>query len=74
MINAGRTIVEVAREIGEGEQLSGRWVAAERARRTHRLRRGAFSQDPQLVEVGLDLVLGLVGVCGADHRRRSWRA
>lgn len=32
VIDTGRTIVEVAREIGVGEQLLGRWVAAERAR------------------------------------------
>ncbi|MGW0036732.1 transposase [Gordonia sp. NPDC003376] len=32
MIDTGRTIAEVAREIGVGEQLLGRWVAVERAR------------------------------------------
>ena len=32
MIDTGRTIAEVAREIGVGEQLLGRWVTAERAR------------------------------------------
>lgn len=32
MIDTGRTIAGVAREIGVGEQLLGRWVAAERAR------------------------------------------
>src|SRR5699024_6128944 len=32
VIDTGRTIVEVAREIGVGEQLLGRWVAKERAR------------------------------------------
>jgi transposase len=32
VIDSGRTIVEVAREIGVGEQLLGRWVAIERAR------------------------------------------
>ena len=32
MIDTGRTIAEVAREIGVGEQLLGRWVAQERAR------------------------------------------
>jgi transposase len=32
VIDTGRTIVEVAREIGVGEQLLGRWVAIERAR------------------------------------------
>ena len=32
VIDTGRTIAEVAREIGLGEQLLGRWVAAERAR------------------------------------------
>ena len=32
VIDTGRTIAEVAREIGVGEQLLGRWVAAERAR------------------------------------------
>jgi transposase len=32
MIDTGRTIAEVAREIGVGEQLLGLWVAAERAR------------------------------------------
>lgn len=32
VIDTGRTIVEVAREIGVGEALLGRWVAAERAR------------------------------------------
>ena len=31
-IDTGRTIAEVAREIGVGEQLLGRWVALERAR------------------------------------------
>ena len=32
VIDTGRTIAEVARELGVGEQLLGRWVAAERAR------------------------------------------
>lgn len=32
VIDTGRTIVEVAREIGVGEQLLGRWVAVERSR------------------------------------------
>lgn len=32
VIDTGRTIVEVAREIGVGEQLLGRWVAIERSR------------------------------------------
>ena len=32
VIDTGRTIAEVAREIGIGEQLLGRWVAVERAR------------------------------------------
>ena len=32
VIDTGRTIAEVAREIGVGEQLLGRWVAAERAK------------------------------------------
>ena len=32
VIGTGRTIAEVAREIGVGEQLLGRWVAKERAR------------------------------------------
>nr|WP_157073296.1 IS3 family transposase [Kribbia dieselivorans] len=32
VIDTGRTIAEVAREIGVGEQLLGRWVAIERAR------------------------------------------
>ncbi|MFV0450858.1 MAG: transposase [Propioniciclava sp.] len=32
VIDTGRTIVEVAREIGAGEQLLGRWVAIERSR------------------------------------------
>ena len=32
MIDTGRTISEVAREIGVGEALLGRWVATERAR------------------------------------------
>ena len=32
VIDTGRTIAAVAREIGVGEQLLGRWVAAERAR------------------------------------------
>lgn len=31
VIDTGRTIVEVSREIGVGEQLLGRWVAIERA-------------------------------------------
>lgn len=31
VIDTGRTIAEVAREIGVGEQLLGRWVAHERA-------------------------------------------
>ena len=30
VIDTGHTIVEVAREIGVGEALLGRWVAAER--------------------------------------------
>jgi len=32
VIDTGRTIAEVARELGVGEQLLGRWVAAERAK------------------------------------------
>lgn len=32
VIDTGRTIVEVAREIGVGEALLGRWVAIERSR------------------------------------------
>ena len=32
VIDTGRTIVAVAREIGVGEQLLGRWVQQERAR------------------------------------------
>jgi transposase len=32
VIDTGRTIAEVAREIGIGEQLLGRWVAIERSR------------------------------------------
>ena len=32
VIDTGRTIAEVAREIGVGEQLLGRWVATERAK------------------------------------------
>lgn len=32
VIDTGRTIAEVAREIGVGEQLLGRWVAIERAK------------------------------------------
>jgi transposase len=32
VIDTGRTIAEVAREIGAGEQLLGRWVGNERAR------------------------------------------
>ena len=32
VVDTGRTIAEVAREIGVGEQLLGRWVAQERAR------------------------------------------
>ena len=32
VIDTGRTIAEVARELGVGEQLLGRWVAGERAR------------------------------------------
>ena len=31
VIDSGRTIAEVSREIGVGEALLGRWVAAERA-------------------------------------------
>lgn len=31
VIDTGRTIVEVASEIGVGEQLLGRWVAIERS-------------------------------------------
>ena len=31
MIDTGRTIAEVAREIGGGEALLGRWVAVERS-------------------------------------------
>ena len=34
VIDTGRTIADVARDIGVGEQLLGRWVAAERARMT----------------------------------------
>ncbi|MCG1037823.1 transposase [Polaribacter sp. DS7-9] len=33
VIDTGRTIATVAREIGVGEQLLGRWVQQERARR-----------------------------------------
>ena len=32
VIDSGRTIVEVARELGMGEQLLGRWVRDERVR------------------------------------------
>ncbi len=32
VIDTGRTVAEVAREIGVGEQLLGRWVAIERSR------------------------------------------
>ena len=32
VIDTGRSIAEVAREIGVGEQLLGRWVAIERAK------------------------------------------
>lgn len=32
VIDTGRTIAEVAREIGVGEQLLGRWVAIERSK------------------------------------------
>lgn len=32
VIDSGRTIAAVAREIGVGEQLLGRWVAVERSR------------------------------------------
>ena len=32
VIDSGRTIAQVAREIGVGEQLLGRWVAIERAK------------------------------------------
>lgn len=32
MIDTGRTIVEVAREIGVGEAVLGRWVAIERSK------------------------------------------
>lgn len=32
VIDSGRTVAAVAREIGVGEQLLGRWVHAERAR------------------------------------------
>ncbi len=32
VIDSGRTIAEVAREIGVGEALLGRWVATERAK------------------------------------------
>ena len=32
VIDTGRTIAEVAREIGVGEQLLGRWVAVERSK------------------------------------------
>ncbi len=32
VIDTGRTIAEVAREIGVGEQLLGKWVAIERSR------------------------------------------
>ncbi len=32
VIDTGRTVAEVAREIGVGEQLLGRWVAVQRSR------------------------------------------
>jgi transposase len=35
VIDTGRPIVQVAREIGVGEALLGRWVAQERARTDH---------------------------------------
>ena len=34
VIDSGRTIAEVARELGVGEQLLGRWVRDERIRQT----------------------------------------
>lgn len=43
MIDTGSTIVEVAREIGIGEQLLGRWVASESARMVDLL--GAIHAD-----------------------------
>ena len=35
VIDTGRPIAHVAKEIGVGEQLLGRWVAQERAKMTH---------------------------------------
>lgn len=46
VIDTGRTIAEVARELGVGEQLLGRWVAAERARMDDRRRRWMSMSAP----------------------------
>jgi transposase len=44
VIDTGRPVVQVAREIGVGEALLGRWVAVERARTDHR--------PPDVLDVG----------------------
>ncbi len=46
VIDTGRTIAEVAREISVGEQLLGRWVAIERSRWTTRRRRSTPMSRP----------------------------
>lgn len=42
VIDTGRTVAQVAREIGVGEQLLGRWVAIERSR---------MDDPPQVLDV-----------------------
>lgn len=45
VIDTGRTIVAVAREIGVGEQTLGRWVAQEKTRRGTGLPTGPLGED-----------------------------
>ena len=46
VIDTGRTIAEVAREIGVGEPLLGRWVAQHRAREDVHRRRWMSTSGP----------------------------
>ena len=46
VIDTGRPIAQVAREIGVGEPLLGRWVARERARDMTRRRRWMSMSEP----------------------------
>lgn len=46
VIDSGRTIVEVARDLGIGEQLLGRWVRDERNRQSAALAAADIPEEP----------------------------